>query len=85
MCHKVREYDASSLIDDDHDPIFGFLAPLLADDSSPSVQIFFKQKPLLNSASNIFTVDRKSIKSSSLTRCFYEEDCRQTGLGHFSA
>ena len=46
---KVREHSTPQ--DDDHEPLWSFLVPVIADESLQSVQIFFQKKLLLNAAS----------------------------------
>ena len=50
---QVRQYEP--LKDGDSDPILSFLVPVIADESLPSAQVFFRQKPLLNAASKPFS------------------------------
>ena len=49
ICIKVREHTTPQ--DDDHEPLWSFLVPVMADESEQRVQIFFQKKVLLNAAS----------------------------------
>ena len=37
--------------DEDQDSLFSFLPPIIADETQPTVQVFFRKKEHLNSAS----------------------------------
>ena len=48
----MREFEP--MRDGNHEPLWSFIVPVLADESAPSAQMFFQQKPLLNAASMPF-------------------------------
>lgn len=48
----MREYEP--MTNGNHEPLWSFIIPVIADESSPSTQLFFQQKPLLNAASMPF-------------------------------
>ena len=48
---EIKVRDHSTPQDDDHEPLWSFLVPVIADESLQSVQIFFQKKLLLNAAS----------------------------------
>ena len=76
-------------LDEDLEPLLSFLAPILADKSQPSVQVFFRRKEDLVGASKkrqkcaLLKSTFKQLEPCyfSRQRCFLKANCKETCLG----
>ena len=73
----MREFEP--MRDGNHEPLWSFIVPVLADESAPSAQMFFQQKPLLNAASMPF-ISEINIYLRHLKGSFFKSTAKELNL-----
>ena len=75
---KVREHSTPQ--EDDHEPVWSFLVPVIADESLQSVQLFFQKKQLLNAASRTQNLIVASDRAHPFQGSFFKSTARKLDL-----